>query len=271
MPNAFPLYLQKVSRTVGIHWSTSLQYRIDLFMWTVADIMTSFLSLAIWYAVSLQSQSGPSSKEVLVYYVLLAFVGAATHSWHAFYLVMDILKGGIVKHLIRPLPYIWQPITNNIAEKAIKIPLLFVFFTIIIFFFPSLISTIQQQLIHPYLFVISLLLAIVLSFSLDTAIGFTAFWLEDAGEIIRYKFLLATVASGTMIPYAFMPAALVKVLSFLPFRYMFSAPVEILLGRTAGTSIPTLLIIQGIWALLLIALCFVLWKKGLKRYAVPGQ
>ncbi len=271
MLNALPMRAQKVSRTIGIHWANSLQYRVDLFMWTFAGLIASLLPLVIWYTVSTQSESGPGSSQVLAYYVVLIFTASATDSWHAFYVVTDILKGDIVKHLIRPFPYIWQPITNNIAEKSIKLPLLFCILLVLLIFFPALPKLIGQHIAHPFLFIISLTLALVIAFTLDTAIGFTAFWLEDAGEIIRYKFLFAAVAAGTTIPYAFMPTTLVQVLSFLPFRYMFSAPVEILLGQTAGTSLITLLAAQSVWAMLLIMLCLVLWKKGLQRYAVPGQ
>ncbi len=254
-----------------MHWGDTVQYRLDLVMWTLAGVLTPLISLAIWFSVSLHSKTGPDSQEVLAYYIALMFTVQATVAWHGYFFATDILNGKIIKHLLRPFAVIWQTIANNIVEKAIKIPTLLVAFLGMTYFFPQVTTIVLQHIRQPWLFLLSLLLALIISFTLETVLGYLAFWLEEAGEIIRFKFLFETVASGILVPYIFMPSSIVTILSLLPFRYIFSAPVEILIGQVTGQPAVQLISGQVVWVGVLTMTTAVMWHKGLKRYAIPGQ
>ena len=264
-------FLSKIKRIFVIHWGDILQYRFDLLLWTLVGALTPLLSMAIWYSVSKTSPNGPPPSEVLVYYIALTITSSATLAWHGFFLAEDILKGNIIRHLMRPFGTIWHTVANNIVEKTIKIPTLLSVFILACIIFPSLLPLVTSTVQNIPYFFLSVALALVITFTLETSLGLVAFWLEDSHEIARFKYLFESVASGILIPYAFMPDTLREVLSLLPFRYMFSAPVEILVGQIHGQEILSVFAIQIAWAIALIFITRLLWVKGLKRYAVPGQ
>lgn len=264
-------FFQKILRLYAMEWSRVLEYRVDIIAWSLAEASIPLVSLALWYNVSLQSSSGPSPRDTLTYFLLVILIKIFTDAWNGFFIASEILNGDIVKELVRPWPVIWYDIINNTVEKCIKliIPLpLFVFFIIT---FPRIFASQIFFLSHWLLFAPSLVLAVILSFTLETCFGFLAFWLEEAQQIRGLKNILEIVASGILIPFALMPPTVSTALSFLPFRYIISVPAEILLGQAPLIHSIQLLLYQLVWIFLLVILSHTLWQRGLQRYAVPGQ
>jgi len=263
--------LAAIQRLFAMEWSSMLQYRLDLILWTASEAAIPLVSLAIWYTVAATSPSGPGQQEVLTYYIFVMFVMIITNAWGGFFLSREILEGEIVQYLTRPVSIFWKYAANNVSEKIIKllIPLPILLVSLVTFreyFAPAIFQT-----SHIILFLVSLVVAAFLHFNLDLAFGLLAFWLEDALQIRSYNEMLASIASGIMIPFAFMPPLAQQIFGFLPFRYYISLPIEFLLGQAHGTQVPLLIGYQLAWTIALAILLNILWRKGLRRYAPPGQ
>src|SRR3989344_8055577 len=136
-----PKTWQKVSRVFAMHWGDALQYRSDMIAWTLFGALTPLISLAIWYTVSTQSVTGPNPPTVFAYYIMIIITAQLTSAWHGFFMSEDILNGKIVKHLIRPFPYFWHPIANNVIEKTIRFPFILAGLSILVLLQPSPILT----------------------------------------------------------------------------------------------------------------------------------
>ncbi len=254
-----------------MEWSRIIQYRTDAFLWMFAEAAMPLISLAIWYTVATSSTRGPTPTEVLTYYILVMFVKIMTDSWNGAFLARDILSGEVVKLLVKPMAVVWHGIVNNILEKIFKLLLPIAVFSLALVTFSDAFAPAIYQPVNVLLGLLSLGLAIPLGFMIDEVIGYMAFWLENVFQIRRYKMMLESVASGLLIPFAFMPPLAVSLLGYLPFRYVISAPAEILAGNTVAASPITVIGIQASWVAAMILLARFLWMKGLRRYAVPGQ
>lgn len=266
-----PSTVRALTRILAVHWSDSIQYRADIVLWTLSGILSPLLGMAVWYSVSQGSVSTPASAQVITYYLLLMLTSQFVMAWHGHFLANDILKGDIIKYLLRPTAVIWQSIANNIVEKSIRVPLLLIAVVAIYLWVPQVQAALPRHALPYLLFGVSLVLSTLITFVLETVLGVLAFWLEDVHELQRFKYLFETVASGLLVPYAFMPPLIATTLSLLPFRYMFATPVELLLGQLTGRAAGQALAIQGLWTVGLTVLLVILWRLGLKRYAVPGQ
>lgn len=263
--------MHKVARLFVMQWSRLLQYRLDIFLWMMVEAITPLVSLAIWYRVA-QQRSGPlTDTETLTYYILVMFVFVITNSWNGFFFAREILNGEIVRYLTRPISLFWGYISENIAEKTIKLSVPIVVFAATLALFPGLFSPAIYQWRHWPLFIASLLLAAILSFTLDMCFGVVAFWLDDSDQLRHYKIMLHEFTSGVIIPFALMPPLLQNIVSVLPFRYIVGVPTEILLGRITGSTLLTVFAIQLVWAVVCTVALVMLYRRGLKRYAVPGQ
>lgn len=258
-------------RLAALEWSKVLQYRGDLVMWMIAETIMPLVSFAIWYAVAASSAQGPTPTQIFTYYIFSLFVVIISQAWSGFFVARDILEGDIVTDLVKPISPLWKQIVNNGVEKVIKliIPLPILIAAIILS--PDAFTPTIFSITHLSLFAISLLLATILNFTFDITAALLAFWLEDAMQLRRYIDLLFSISSGILIPFAFMPEALRSALSFLPFRYIISAPLELLIYPLERSEVIQLLGKQFLWTVALIIIYAILWKRGLKRYAPPGQ
>lgn len=262
--------LTKLIRIFSLSWSLTLQYRGDLFLWLIAITATPLLSLAVWYSVA-ASNSALVPRDILTYYIIIMFVRIATSSWRGFQLSQQILNGQIVQYLIRPPAILWEFVTANLTTKIFQLIIPVPVFLAIAAWKPEYFSPAMYQPNNIIMFIPALLLAALLSFAFDLCLGLLAFWIEDAHEIMSYRFLLTQVASGVIIPFSVMPDWLFTTFSLLPFRYTVSVPAEILLGQATGTVAWQLLGWQFVWATGFFILLRMLYTKGLKIYALPGQ
>ncbi|MEX1112757.1 MAG: ABC-2 family transporter protein [Candidatus Andersenbacteria bacterium] len=261
----------KIGRIFSMEWGSALQYRADIVLWMIAETLVPILSLAVWHTVSLARTSGPGPQETITYYLLIMLIRILTSAWGGMFLVRSILNGEIVKDLVKPVWPFWKLIANNICEKTLKLLLpILVIGSFIVW---------NSDLVSPNVFIptnlllglLSLVLAVVVSFALDIVMGFFAFWLEDAFQIRRYAFMMESIASGLLIPFAVMPDLAKTLLSFLPFRYTLSLPAELFLGQLDTPAIIAAFGAQLAWATGLVVIGMYMWRAGLKRYAVPGQ
>lgn len=76
--------------------------------------------------------------------------------------------------------------------------------------------------------------------------------------------------SGVMLPIPLMPAALQRVLAFLPFRYIADLPIRIYIGHISGVEALQGIGIQALWLLILIPLGAWLFRRALGRLVVQG-
>jgi ABC-2 type transport system permease protein len=75
---------------------------------------------------------------------------------------------------------------------------------------------------------------------------------------------------GTMLPLWFYPGWLLSVSSFLPFQYALYLPMNIYLGRTAGSDIASAFLIQIVWILILFGIERFIWYRVQHKIVVQG-
>jgi ABC-2 type transport system permease protein len=263
--------MRKFGRILAMKWSENLQYRGDILLWTIADALVPLVALAIWYTVAQAGSPEIPPREIFTYYIFITFVRAVTIAWGGYFLATDILRGDLVKYLIRPLSVFWIHAAENVTVKAFRLALPLPLLLIALWRWPDFFSPAIYEPRHVVLFLVSTLLAAILAFTFDMATATIAFWLEDVVQIRDYQLMLYEISSGTLIPLLFLPPLIQSVFSFLPFQYMLATPVEILLGKITLVAAWEQMGIQVLWIIGSAVALTILWRRGLKVYAVPGQ
>jgi ABC-2 type transport system permease protein len=81
---------------------------------------------------------------------------------------------------------------------------------------------------------------------------------------------MQTFLGGILAPLPLLPLPLRIMATILPFRWIFSFPTELVLGRlTVQTALAEFAVQIG-WTLLSILLLHLLWRAGIKRYSAVG-
>jgi ABC-2 type transport system permease protein len=119
-------------------------------------------------------------------------------------------------------------------------------------------------------FAISITLAIAVSFGLRFIVNLLAFWVLDWRGIQNLSQAIVTVASGFVVPLAFFPEPLERLLMVLPWASLVQVPVDIFLGKRTGVTLASGLALQCFWALALLLIGRVILQRATLRVVVQG-
>lgn len=262
---------RKYLRLYIANWSATIQYRGDFYLWGVAQSINPLVAMAIWYKISISTNIGFTPQEAFAYFITVIFLSNVIYGPDGFLFGQDILQGRFTQHLVKP----YQAWLSYLTEALVMRSVVFLMFTpILVLLFllaPTLFTGLVLTPVTLALFIVSACLGAGIFFTLDTFLATTAFWFEESHEIRRFKHVFEIIASGIFVPYAPMPETLQAWLSYLPFRYTLSAPVEIISGQALALSPLNLITIQIVWLTSLAILFRIAYRRGLKVYAIPTQ
>jgi ABC-2 type transport system permease protein len=103
-------------------------------------------------------------------------------------------------------------------------------------------------------------------------LGLLAFWVTELESINAVKYLFVNLLGGAAVPMVLLPKGVRAVVDFLPFRYMFSFPIEVFQGKV-GTNVEMLtgFLCAIFWVFITTFLYKFLWQAGLKKYSSVGN
>ncbi|WP_446040446.1 ABC transporter permease [Streptomyces sp. SID1121] len=119
-------------------------------------------------------------------------------------------------------------------------------------------------------FLLSVLLAVVVSFAIRYLVALSAFWLMDGAGVAQMAMLTGMFFSGQLLPLTLFPGALGEVAQALPWSSMLQIPVDVLLGRHTGWGLVEAYGFQAGWAVALLALGRLLQGVATRRVVVQG-
>ena len=120
------------------------------------------------------------------------------------------------------------------------------------------------------LFFISASFSFVILWVIAAIFGVLNFWLIDIGNIGGVKNYIIAFLSGSIIPIWFFPDMIQRILAFTPFIYIYQTPIAIYIGRTPMNEAYFAILIQMVWAALLIWFFTLIKNRAMGRLIVQG-
>ncbi|MDD5934586.1 MAG: ABC-2 family transporter protein [Clostridiales bacterium] len=240
------------------------------FFWTLAFgwMMMPLVYMLVWIAAAGSSGIGAFSKNDFInYYIILIVVNQLTYPVSNWTVGDSIFSGDFSNWLLRPLPPVYEAIASDLAVKVICVPFAFVFSVLLTLIFGLTISCTPQQILC---FLLALLLAQILRFTVGYALALLALKKAQTNAILNVNNTLVLLFSGQLIPTVLLPDFIERINFFLPFRYMLGFPIEVLLGKVGGSALLTGFIVQAVWIVLSLLLRKIIWKTGMKYYSAVG-
>lgn len=262
----------KTLKTIWLFFQAQLQqtaaYRGMIFIWMFESFFFPVSVLLVWISIAHTTPAILNQlQDIINYYTLLPLISILTSSWHGIFLAEEIRYGKFNQRLVKPIFPLTDSISNNLAEKFTKI-----FFIIPFIILSHLIFSIQ---IHPspIMFLslpLTIILASIISFLIETAIGFLAFWMDEISSLENLADIADYTFGGKLAPIFLFPPFLQSIAILLPFRYMTSFPLEMLAGTLSTQDTIIGFSIQSAWIFCLAILNLFLWKTGIQRYSAIG-
>jgi ABC-2 type transport system permease protein len=260
------LYRQQFKTT----FAAMLQYRASLVIWMIGHVLEPLVYLIVWSTVS-NSGGGSvgtyTTGDFAAYFLVMMLVNNVTYTWIMYEFEYRVREGNLSFALLRPVHPIHSDIADNVSSKLITLPFMLLIAVILGFFF------------HPHLVVVpwailvffpALLLAFLVRFFLEWTLALTAFWTTRVGAINQTYFVMMLFLSGQMAPLSLFPPPVRVAAAILPFRWMVSFPVELLLGRLSPVEALTGILAQVVWVAIASVLLRIVWRAGVRIYSAVG-
>lgn len=257
--------LKELSAVIHVEFLAATRYRTNLIIQLIGSLMTVVVLLFFWRAVfsARSTIEGLDWPFMLRYVVLVRFINCATHPTNIAREISDKVRdGSLIAQIVRPFGLLWYLVCRNLA--AVIWQLLWIGLPLILIGLSMRLG--PEMPTHLGLFPISLILAFLINSAVEITIGLAAFWLHrNEGLIHSYNFLYS-VLSGALLPLVLFPVPVQRVLAYLPFKASIDVPV----GFYLGYSRPADLLYQGMWALIAWSVCWLVFRRALRRFDALG-
>jgi ABC-2 type transport system permease protein len=104
----------------------------------------------------------------------------------------------------------------------------------------------------------------------EWSLALAAFWTTRVSALNQAYFVGLLFLSGQMAPISLLPPWVQTLTGILPFRWMVSFPVELILGRLTIKEAALGLGVQAVWVIAAVVLARRLWQAGLRVYSAVG-
>ena len=201
----------------------------------------------------------------LTYVWLVQALIVPTLVWGSWDIALSIRSGEIVFDLLKPYSYFGYWLSRDLGRAGAAILMRMIpTFAIGLIFYTLVVPDHPAQFVA---FVVSVVLAIALSFALRFCVNLIAFWWTDmqglrSGQLVVFSFL-----SGFLLPIGFYPEWLQIALNVLPFRGIIMSPVDIWLG---DGNVALILLGQAVWFAVIVTLARRWFAIAAGRVVVQG-
>lgn len=264
--------MAKYAQAFLVGLQSGLVYRWNFVVRGCFSLFQLVLVFVLWGAAFASSGrlGGFSFNQTLTYFlavsVLQFFVGAFNEDYQ---ISEDIRNGLINQFLLKPINYFGYRLSVFAAARIVSGALILAPLAAVILLLRGRIALPHEgwRLLAG---LPALGLTALIQFTVAYAFGLLTFWFLEIQGFVILSMAVEMTLGGQIFPLDLMPRGLVRVAEWLPFYYQMYFPAAILTGRLGLPAAVRGLCIQSGWALLLLAVVAVLWRRGLRRHTAVG-
>lgn len=282
MIKEFSLRVSKAWRSALKYWQIfkisfeeEFVYKINFIMWRLRNVFQIIVTFYLWdtiFTTPGREVFGYDRSRILTYVFALMIVRAVVLSARAVDVFSDVAEGNLSNYLVRPMSYFKYWFTRDLASKVLNLSFAAGEFAVLFavlrppFFLQTDIYTVLS-------FLIAVVLAILIYFSLLFIISAVPFWAPELGWGSQFlvNIVILEFLSGSVFPIDILPAFYQKIVMATPFPYMIFFPVQVYLGKITGGALISGFLISAAWAVVLYLSMRYVWGRGLKAYQAFGR
>jgi ABC-2 type transport system permease protein len=253
-----------------------LAFRLRYYTGIITYLINVTVYYFIWSAVY-GPPGGAGSGQAIAGYNLAQMLTYVSVGWilRSFYwntidqeMAYEVIEGKIAMDLIKPVSVLWMWFSRAMGESAFRLLLL------------TLPTAVVVMLVFPVaapasrldfaLFLLAALGSFSLMGALNFMIGTCAIPLKSILALIRAKYWLIELLSGLLIPIAFFPRILQKILAWLPFEHIAYTPLQIYLGKLSPHAALLVIAAQWTWVIALLFFANLWWDRAVQKITIQG-
>ncbi len=259
---------------VGVQVRKRMAYRTDFW---INSIVAFAAELGVAYFIVAAMFSGGdrvgefSRHGMLLYYISVILIGKVVRSTDMEHVIAgDIYDGSLSRYLVYPTSFFFMKYATQIGSLVPSLVQIFLFGAWV----PFVLGVPEGLQITPWtvaMCAVALFLGNALHFLVTYPIELVSFWADNCWSLMVLHRIVAGLLGGVLLPLTLFPAWSQKVLAILPFKYMFSFPVDALLGRVTPAAF-----FQGVgvaigWCAIMACISAMVWRRGTLQYTGVGM
>lgn len=258
----------------GIEARKRMSYRADFWINALAGFVTE-LGVAYFIVLAMFAggarPGGFSRDGMLLYYVVVILVSRLVRSADMEWAIADdIYQGALSRYLLYPASYARMKYATQIGA------LLPVLIQTVLFgaWVPFVLGVPEGVHLTPAgvaMALAAVMAANLLHFMTCYPIQLVAFWADNCWSLMVAHRIVASLLGGLLLPLDLFPAWSRPVVDALPFRYMFSFPVDALLGRVPPAQFAAGMAVALAWCGVSAAVSAAVWRRGTLQYTGVGM
>lgn len=241
---------------------------------TWASMAVNLFGIIVTYYVWMAVYGGKTvmhgiSRDQMVSYIILAGVLLSGVQFGLNLYISEIIQNGqVAMDMLRPVDFQLSLFSARIGG--------FISFLIVqcipVFALASLLfgMSLPKNATSALLFLVSLAMAIIITFFIEFIIGLIAFYTNSVWGLQHMKDAVLFFSTGALIPIAFFPDWLQTIVLALPFKDMVYTPVAIYMGLLSGEQALKALLFQFVWLAVLMVCSRVFFHIAIKKITVQG-
>ncbi len=255
---------------IRIRFLMMLAYRTNYY----SGILIYSINIGAYYFLWSAIYGGKEEIQGLSVLQMTTYVAVAWMA-RAFYfnnidreIASEIQEGKVAIEMIRPYNYLGMKTMAALGEGVFR----FLFFSIPGMIIVALIFPISfsASLTTWMFFFLSLLFSFIVNTQINLLTGIMTFFLLNNVGLIRAKRVVIDLFSGLLLPISFYPVWAQDVMTYLPFQAISYIPSMIFTEGFVGSEIYQALLLQAVWAILLLIPIKLLWILAKKQLIVQG-
>ncbi len=267
-PRRFKAQLVKYCAIFQTQLVNSLAYPAEFVWRSLMILLFLWVFTYLWrlaYASSGTGELAGITYQNMLWYLMLAEAIELSRPRFAEEIARSVRDGSIAYLLSKPYDYILYQMSINAGDSIFR-------FVLGLFFGSGLVWLLVGP--PPPLFGWPLTLVAVLggwliNFWITALIGLTAFLTEEVAPFMWIYQKMIFILGGMLIPIDFYPAWLQTLARATPFAYYMYGPARLFV-TPSWPRFSALIFGQAIWIMILGALVFGVYRRGLRRLAING-
>lgn len=231
-----------------------MEYKMNFILSFAFKLIPFIVNILIWFAVAGINHFSMNINEIITYYCLSLITSNLMVCSIQYEISDDIRSGTINRFLIKPVNYFGYHVMKDMPSRVVFVFLGFIPVTLVFLALHKYI-VFTFNAANLILYILSLILGCGINFLLNFILSILSFYFTNVSSLFAAAGVIQDIVSGAIFPLSLLPAAVSRVLLFLPFNFIGFFPNAILLNRYSGKDMAFQFLLGLTWFTALAVVC----------------
>jgi ABC-2 type transport system permease protein len=256
---------------VRIAIAVESQYRVRNLISLVSFLVEPVVYLAVWTTVAETrggSVGGYTSGTLAAYFIVWTLVRNMNVVFTPYGFEWRIRSGEMSGRLLRPAHPIHHDLAYFAGWKVVWLVMwLPIAAALVLLFRPTL----HPEAVEIAVFAVAIWGAYLIRSLFQWLIGLVTFFTTRVAALFEIYVVAELMLSGRLVPMSLMPPWVQTVSNYLPFKWTFGFPIEVLVGQLGTRTLLLGLATQLLWIGIGAGLLALVWRAAVRRYSAVGN